>query len=150
MEDDGSGRDGDEIDKKSYQASLTATARLSRMYLGWGRNDGDLRNGIDLLDRRGPYDNLYYNYFATQVMRHWGGDEWARWNERLRDDLVRWQVTEGPEQGSWTPRDRANYSVAGGRLLTTCLATLTLEVYYRYEPLLPDPDEEETRVAASE
>jgi len=136
---DGKGRYGYEITKRSYQASLTAMALLSRMYLGWGRDDGDLRDGIGLLARKGPYDNLYYNYFATQVMRNWGGEEWQRWNLRLRDDLVRWQVQDGPEAGSWTPRDRADYSVAGGRLLTTCLATLTLEVYYRYDSLLPDP-----------
>ena len=136
---DGKGRYGYEITKRSYQASLTAMALLSRMYLGWGRDDGDLRDGIGLLSRKGPYDNLYYNYFATQVMRNWGGEEWQRWNLRLRDDLVRWQVQDGPEAGSWTPRDRADYSVAGGRLLTTCLATLTLEVYYRYDSLLPDP-----------
>ena len=114
-------------------------ALLSRMYLGWGRDDGNLRGGISLLDRRGPYDNLYYNYFATQVMRNWGGKEWDRWNERLRDDLISWQESEGEARGSWTPRDRDDYSRAGGRLLTTCLATLTLEVYYRYQPILSEP-----------
>jgi hypothetical protein len=135
---DRGGRYGYEIEKKSYQASITAMALLCRMYLGWHRDDGDLRDGVALLSRKGPYDNLYYNYFATQVMRHWGGEEWHKWNARLRDDLVRWQIQDGPATGSWSPRNRADYSVAGGRLLTTCLATLTLEVYYRYEPLLPD------------
>lgn len=146
---DGRGRYGYEIQKKSYQASITAMALLSRLYLGWTRDDGDLREGIRLLDRKGPYDNLYYNYFATQVMRHWGGDEWTRWNTRLRDDLVRWQESDGPEAGSWTPRNRADYSVAGGRLLTTCLATLTLEVYYRYEPLLPEDNQASPAVASA-
>jgi hypothetical protein len=64
-------------------------ALLSRMYAGWKRDDGDLRKGIGLIDRKGPYDNLYYCYFASQVMKNWGGAEWNRWNERLRDDLVR-------------------------------------------------------------
>ena len=135
---DKQGRYGYEIEKKSYQASVTAMALLCRMYLGWDRGDGDLRDGVALLDKRGPYDNLYYNYFATQVMRNWGGEEWNRWNERLRDDLIGWQETDGDAKGSWAPRDRSDYSRSGGRLLTTCLATLTLQVYYRYEPLLPD------------
>ena len=138
---DGEGRYGYEIEKKSYGISVTSMAMLSRMYLGKTREDKDLRAGVALIDRRGPYDNLYYNYFATQVMKNWGGVEWDRWNGRLRDDLIGWQGVEGDDKGSWAPRDRDDYSKAGGRLLTTCLATLTLEVYYRYRPLLPEQSE---------
>lgn len=136
---DGEGRYGYEIQKKSYGIPATSMALLSRMYLGKSRDDNDLRAGVALIDKRGPYDNLYYNYFATQVMKNWGGVEWDRWNGRLRDDLIAWQGVDGDEKGSWAPRDRDDYSKAGGRLLTTCLATLTLEVYYRYKPLLPEP-----------
>ncbi|MEZ6062076.1 MAG: prenyltransferase/squalene oxidase repeat-containing protein [Planctomycetaceae bacterium] len=135
---DGKGRYGYEVEKKQYKGSITAMALLCRMYLGWQRDDGDMADGIALLDKAGPYDNLYTNYFATQTMRNWGGEEWVRWNTRLRDDLIAQQEQAGAEKGSWTPRDRADYSVSGGRLLTTCLATLTLEVYYRYKPLLPE------------
>ena len=135
---DGQGRYGYEAEKKTYGVSVTSMALLSRMYLGWGRDDGDLRAGVALIDKRGPYDNLYYNYFATQVMKNWGGSEWDRWNGRLRDDLIAWQEKDGDAKGSWAPRDRDDYSRAGGRLLTTCLATLTLEVYYRYHSLLPE------------
>lgn len=135
---DGEGRYGYEIEKKSYAVSVTSMAMLSRMYLGQGRDNADLGAGIALIDKKGPYDNLYYNYFATQVMKNWGGKEWDRWNERLRDDLIGWQEKGGDAKGSWTPRDRDDYSKAGGRLLTTSLATLTLEVYYRYKPLLPE------------
>lgn len=144
---DGEGRYGYEVEKKTYGVSVTSMAMLSRMYLGWGRNDGDMRAGIALIDKRGPYDNLYYNYFATQAMKNWGGDAWSRWNMRLRDDLITWQETEGDAKGSWTPRDRDDYSKAGGRLLTTCLATLTLEVYYRYKPLLPELEKKSDVVA---
>ena len=56
----------------------------------------------------------------------------------MRDELIARQETDGPGKGSWIPRDRADYSLSGGRLLTTCLATLTLEVYYRNKPLLPE------------
>jgi hypothetical protein len=138
---DGEGRYGYEIEKKTYGISVTSMALLSRMYLGKTREDNDLRAGVALIDKRGPYDNLYYNYFATQVMKNWGGAEWDRWNGRLRDDLIAWQGVEGDDKGSWAPRDRDDYSKAGGRLLTTCLATLTLEVYYRYRPLLPEQSE---------
>ena len=28
---------------------------------------------------------MYYNYYATQVMRHWEGEEWEKWNKVMRD-----------------------------------------------------------------
>lgn len=135
---DREGRYGYETQKKAFDISVTSMALLSRMYSGWKREDGDLRKGIALIDRKGPYDNLYYCYFASQVMKNWGGAEWERWNERLRDDLVARQDREGEAAGSWAPRDRSDASVSGGRLLTTCLATLTLEVYYRNQALLDE------------
>lgn len=137
---DREGRYGYEAQKKAFDISVTSMALLSRMYSGWQRNDGDLRKGIALIDRKGPYDNLYYCYFASQVMKNWGGPEWSRWNERLRDDLVAWQDREGDSTGSWSPRDRSDTSVSGGRLLTTCLAALTLQVYYRNQPLFEDQE----------
>jgi hypothetical protein len=134
---DGEGRYGYETEKKTYKGSATAMALLCRMYLGWGRDDGDMRAGIALLDKAGPYENLYTTYFATQVMRNWGGEPWTRWNERMRDDLIATQITDGAGQGSWKPRT-GMHTKQGGRLLETSLATLTLEVYYRYEPVLPE------------
>ncbi len=135
---DGAGRYGYEVEKKTYAMSVTSMALLSRMYLGWGRDDGDMRAGIALIDKSTSTENFYTNYFATQVIKNWGGSEWDRWNGRMRDDLIARQETDGPGKGSWTPRDRADYSLSGGRLLTTCLATLTLEVYYRNKPLLEE------------
>ena len=135
---DGAGRYGYEVEKKTYAMSVTSMSLLSRMYLGWGRDHGDLRAGIALIDRSTSTENYYTNYFATQVLKNWGGPEWKRWNGRMRDELIARQETDGPGKGSWIPRDRADYSLSGGRLLTTCLATLTLEVYYRNKPLLPE------------
>jgi len=85
---DGEGRYGYEVDKKTYSGAITAMSLLCRMHLGWQRDDGDMRAGVALLDKAGPYDNLYSLYFATQVMKNWGGKEWERWNVRMRDDLV--------------------------------------------------------------
>ena len=132
-----SGKYGYRVEANRYSGSSTAIALLCRMYLGWGKDNEELARGVEVLDKRGPYDNLYYCYYATQVMHHWGGEEWERWNEVMREDLIRTQVSaEGtPEYGSWTPRDQTVASVGGGRLFMTCLATMTLEVYYRYLPL---------------
>ena len=122
--------------ERSYKSASTAQAALGRMYLGATRDDEDLQAAVALLDHRGPYDNRYYCYYATQVMRNWGGPEWERWNQSMRDELVRTQVAdEGPARGSWTPLQRGSTDPAGGRLFTTALSTMTLEVYYRYLPL---------------
>ena len=120
----------------SYRASSTAQAALGRMYLGVPRDDEDLRAAVALLDERGPYENRYYCYYATQVLKNWGGPEWERWNESLREELIHTQdSSEGPARGSWVPLQRGPTDVSGGRLFATVLSTLTLEVYYRYLPL---------------
>lgn len=139
---DREGRYGYQAATKSgtYTGARTSMALLCRMYSGWGREDGDLSNGVALLDKAGPYDNLYSLYFATQVMKNWGGEEWQRWNDRFQKDLIAQQETGGAAAGSWKPRTRALHAKQGGRLLTTSLAILTLQVYYRYESILPEPE----------
>ena len=42
-------------------------------------------------------------------------------------------MKEGPQAGSWDTNDL--WGGHGGRVYTTALATLTLEVYYRFLPL---------------
>jgi len=57
--------------------TMTAEALLCRQYLGWMHDDPRLRGGVDLLLRNLiNYDeqDLYYWYYATQVMHHMGGD----------------------------------------------------------------------------
>jgi hypothetical protein len=76
---------------------------------------------------------MYYNYYATQVLHHWGGPEWDRWNNTMREHLVRSQIRLGHAAGSWDVADR--HGIMGGRLYMTSLALLTLEVYYRHLPL---------------
>jgi hypothetical protein len=120
----------------------TAVGLLCRMYLGWKQDHPALREGVLYLNSRGPSDiNMYYNYYATQVMRHYAGDPdsadhamWVRWNTKLRDWLVATQEKNGHPKGSWfQPADEG--SRFGGRLYCTSLATMILEVYYRHMPL---------------
>lgn len=115
-------------------SAMTAVGLLCRMYMGWDKKNPHLRRGIEFLDQRKPSPNdMYYNYYATQVMHHWGGEEWKRWNEVMRDHLVRTQVKDGIETGSWNVTDP--HGGPGGRLYQTCLCVMTLEVYYRHLPI---------------
>jgi len=115
--------------------ATTAIGLLCRMYLGWKRDNEALKRGVEWLSRQGPSkSNLYYDYYATQVMRHYGGEAWKQWNAEMRDYLVSSQVKEGPEAGSWFVKGDLG-AEKGGRLYCTSLATLILEVYYRQAPI---------------
>jgi hypothetical protein len=117
---------------------FTAAGLLCRMYLGWKKDDPALNRGLDLLDRKGPNDNLYYNYYGTQVMQHMEGDRWVKWNNKLRDMLVEKQSKSGHARGSWYEGFQDNNEAKakdGGRMYTTSLATMVLEAYYRNLPI---------------
>ncbi len=122
-----------------YQASgdaatPSAVGLLGRMYNGWQRSDDRLRRGVERLASRGPdLQDLYFTYYATQVMHHYDGPQWTKWNHQLRDRLVALQLQEGHAAGSWYTPDY--HTVAGGRLCDTALAIMILEVYYRHMPL---------------
>jgi len=124
--------------------ATTAIGLLCRMYLGWKKDHPGLARGVQWVSKRGPAKNpanMYYNYYATQVMRHWEGDEWKKWNESMRDWLVNSQVKEGPEAGSWYSNSR--WGSRGGRLYYTAMATMILEVYYRHLPIYRQQSTEE-------
>ena len=54
-------------------------------------------------------------------------------NYVVREVLISEQIKTGKDAGSWDPNDE--WGRYGGRLYSTALATLTLEVYYRFLPL---------------
>jgi len=104
-------------------ARLGATALALLPFLGAGQTH-----------REGPASgDMYYNYYATQVLRHYGGEPWRQWDAVMRQQLIDAQATAGHEAGSWYfPHTHAD---RGGRLYCTAMATMTLEVYYRHLPL---------------
>lgn len=120
--------------------TMTAVGLLCRQYLGWPLDERRLESGTSFLLthkpewRRGK-TNLYYWYYATQVLLHNGGPNWPRWNLVMRELLPEHQEKRGPEKGSWDSRQDLPWGASGGRLYTTCFAIYTLEVYYRHLPL---------------
>ena len=132
-------------------SSLTAVGLLCRYYISkWGPGNAGLAEGVDGLVKRGPakapaIPDMYYYYYATQVVHFADGPEWKDWNEGpmkngkreggMRDWLIALQEKkEGPTHGSWQG-DGAIIGGACGRVGTTALSLLTLEVYYRHLPL---------------
>lgn len=123
-------------------SATTAVGLLCRMYLGWKRDNPALKKGVEDISKAGPSKtNMYYNYYATQVMRQYCGDPgteghemWDKWNSSMRDWLTSSQDKSGHQRGSWVMRGDHG-SDRGGRLYCTSMATMILEVYYRHMPI---------------
>jgi len=129
--------------KAGYNPSTTACAVLCRMYSGMPKDHPSIKAAVAKFAASGPSkSNTYYNYYATQVMKQVGGQEWESWNVRMRDQLLATQTTTGHAAGSWFWED-GHSTDSAGRLYTTCMATMILEVYYRYLPLYSEqaPDD---------
>ena len=138
---------------------MTAEALLTRQYLGWPKDYPPLVKGAsmvadDLIQSKAR--NIYYWYYATQLLHNMQNDDWKRWNVRVRDGLVAMQTTAGGcQSGSWDPnspqRDEwasTEGKIGAGRLFLTSLSVLTLEVYYRYLPLYQPSDRDTLKLEA--
>ena len=99
---------------------------------------------LDELPGEGTF-NLYYWYYATLALHHQkhssdtAKQAWHQWNEAMKQTLLASQVAGGSEVGSWSPNTL--WGGYGGRVYSTALATLCLEVYYRYVPHSPNQQE---------
>jgi hypothetical protein len=115
--------------------ATTAIGLLCRMYAGWDQDHPALERGAQWLSDRGPSQtDMYYNYYATQVLHHYGGELWEAWDEKMKGHLLKTQSQTGHQAGSWYFADPHGGS-KGGRLYGTTMAAMTLEVYYRYSAL---------------
>ncbi|MDB5174046.1 MAG: Prenyltransferase and squalene oxidase repeat, partial [Phycisphaerales bacterium] len=117
-------------------ATMTAQVVFTRMLLGQELNEAEMREAVDFLRQQPPDPNnadIYYWYYASLSMQQMQSPAWKAWNERTRDLLVRMQHKDGAHAGYWDTNVRRGDR--GGRVFTTSIATLTLEVYYRYMPM---------------
>ncbi len=124
--------------------NTTAVGLLCRMYMGWSPKTPALVRGVDYLKTETPAKetfNLYYLYYATQVMHFFEGPDWLKvWNPAMQNTFLKAQEMDGVNKGSWDPKldqpgGGLGMGAQTGRLGTTCLSLLTLEVYYRHLPL---------------
>ncbi len=128
---DGPGRPG---------TSLTAVGLLCRYSEGgWGPSNAGMAEGVKGLMTRPPrkaFFDMYYYYYATQVVRFYETDFWhVQWNPMMRDMLIESQAKKDDAAGGSWDADNGQIGKNCGRLGTTCLSLLTLEVYYRHPPL---------------
>ncbi|HIF00269.1 MAG TPA: hypothetical protein EYQ63_25505 [Fuerstia sp.] len=123
--------------------AMSAEGLLCLQFLGTGRNDPAMRAGADYLLTQLPEvkqaRTSYYWYYGTQVMYHMQGSYWQEWNAALRDMVVDTQIKNGHMAGTWDPVD--NWEKRGGRLYSTSMKLLLLEIYYRHLPLYEQLDD---------
>lgn len=120
--------------------SLSAAGLLTRQYLGWEKDTSDLVTGCAYLMENKPptsssaLGNIYFYYYATQVLHHMEGTDFDLWNHLVREHVLRAQEKEGINEGSWSPTG-VDWGEKGGRMYATALALLTLQAPYRHLPM---------------
>lgn len=121
---------------------MTAVAVLCRLFAGESRSSPVILNGVKVLMAHTPQwqeqkgralstINIYYWYYGSYALFQYGGEPWKKWNQDMIKALISTQ-RQGIicEDGSWDPIDE--WGAAGGRVYSTALGAMTLEVYYRF------------------
>jgi hypothetical protein len=124
-------RAGDRVSR-----TMTAEALVCRYFLEAENSPAATAEAAAYLLEERPGEgqaNYYYWYYGTVAMFQRQGDDWTRWNAALQSELLNRQRWDGGAVGSWDPDDQ--WGGYGGRIYSTSLAALSLEVYYRYLPL---------------
>ena len=76
----------------------------------------------------------YYWYYGTYALYQFGGEAWQAWDRALGAAVLGSQRKDGAHRGSWDPAGPWGWS--GGRVYSTALMALCLEVHFRYGRVL--------------
>ncbi|MBL06150.1 MAG: prenyltransferase/squalene oxidase repeat-containing protein [Planctomycetota bacterium] len=116
---------------------MTSVGVLCRLLAGEKRTAGSIRLGVEQIlkqppvwKKKNPQSPFYYWYYASYALFQYGGTPWKAWNPDMQSALLKSQRNRGCVDGSWDPI--VSYSKRGGRVYTTALGAMTLEVYYRF------------------
>jgi hypothetical protein len=130
--------------------SMLAVSNLCRRLLGEAGDTETQRKQRDRMAGMPPdWDgatemtgsNMYYWYYGSLALllgrdQAGGEDRWRQWNIALKKTLLPHQEKHGDRRGSFDPKADYWANNGGGRLYSTAMCVLTLEIYYRYEPEL--------------
>jgi hypothetical protein len=121
---------------------MTPSGMFCRQLAKVPPTDPRMQEGANYLKVTSPFDSkrkqegvdYYYLYYGTLALYQHQGPIWQAWNDRMKELLVPMQEKNGDAAGSWPPNSRSHMQ-AGGRVVSTAMATLSLEVYYRLLPI---------------
>lgn len=129
------------IGVRRESASMASVNLLSRRLLGQPMDEAIQQKQKAIIAQHPPdyshaasIDNEPYQWYYTgMALILEGGEEWKKFNVALKRTLTDAQdKAKGPRKGSWPPS--TYYGRDAGRVYSTALACLCLEVYYRYIP----------------
>ena len=127
------------MSRERVKRTMTAEALICRFLLEQNVAKQDIDEAanhiVGQLPGAGP-TNYYYWYYGTLALYQLQDERWELWNKHLQTELIGTQRMRGELAGSWDTL--SSYGGNGGRVYTTALATLCLEVYYRYLPMMQD------------
>lgn len=109
--------------------TMTAEALATRLLLGESIPQNEIDEAEAFLLRQPPgvgKDNYYGWYYTSLALHQLQDDAWRQWNASMKSRLLSRQLPGG----SWPTDDE--WGGYGGRVYTTAMATLCLEVYYRH------------------
>ena len=118
--------------------ALTAVGILTRIFLGEDPKDSEMiRKGTELClkvlpewDEASGSIDQYYWYYGSLAIFQVGGEAWRAWNSAMKTAIIDHQRTDGDQKGSWDPL--GPWGREGGRVYSTAVCVMCLEVYYRY------------------
>ena len=126
---------------KNATETMTAEAMFCQQIMGVRPTHPRMEDSVSLIkinlpQKRKP--NYYYWYYGCLSMFQHQGPVWELWNKQMKESLLAMQTRTGDTAGSWEPKGQWT-SGKGGRVMSTAMATLSLEVYYRYLPMYSRP-----------
>ena len=126
--------------------AMTAVVVLCRIFvdpnLERPGNKEAIEKGVQLMmdlpividqDNKPGHIDYYYWYYATYALYQWE-ETWNDWKRDI-DKIAELQIDEGDAKGSWDPQ-LDPWSTEGGRVYSTAILALLMEVYYRYDNVM--------------
>lgn len=134
--------------------SMTAVGVLCRIFadpeLKRPGNKEMVEKGIEVMSKLPPLwsddapgrIDFYYWYYGTYSLFQCNDPEikggkaaWKAWEDTLIPNIAEHQHHEGERKGSWDPQVDP-WGRDGGRVYTTAMLALTMEVFYRYDTVV--------------
>lgn len=115
--------------------ATTAIGHACRICMGASPYHPAIESTVnEMVDSGHRGGDMYYNFYANQVVFQHGGLQWEAWSQKLNKDLIKLQERRGHLQGSWHFGDGDSGGMAGGRLYATAMSCLCLEENFRHLP----------------
>ena len=140
----GSARPQELVDRfpSDKSEAMTAVGVLARCFMGeTARKSAIIQKGADLMAKLPPTWNktdgsidMYYWYYATLAMFQVGDKHWDLWRKAMEKSMIETQRKDTDfcqYKGSWDPV--GPWGLDGGRVYSTAIMALCMEVFDRYE-----------------